>query len=396
MATSQPLQTSSLFGTLQTPSTNSQQTGGLFGNLTNQNTGGSLFGSQQNQQPTNSLLSGNNAQQHQSQQGEGLFGSTLGQTQTQTQQGGGLFGTSLNPQNKNALFGTSRPLAQAQQSKSQARAPVSIFSNSIGQQSQQYQTVPGVRISVNELRPTTRFNDLHEELQMTIEYVDAFIMNKIQWQEQCEAANFPLEQICQQIPPDVEHCTKGLDTVQQALENDAESIAFAKDLVKADAADAKLSFKVINSLKLPHHFRHANLWSTVSSPQQTAVQFPDEGLEEGASRNLVEFFSKQADGKYRTLHSYKRNVAEVEGYLHGVEENALQQTQQLTFTRSRDGSEKSAEDQVRELAAVLKEFENGILGVAAKVGHAREGVQDAMLETKEDTTHSRIRGSRLV
>ena len=295
------------------------------------------------------------------------------------------------------MFGPSQNTTQAQSSTIQQRAPVSIFSNSIGQQSNQQQTIPGVRISVNELRPTTRFNDLHEELQKAIEFVDAFVTNKIQWQEQCEAANGMLEDLCQQMLPDVEHCAKGLETVQHSLENDAESISFAKSLVKSDVADAKLSFKVINNLKLPQQFHHANLWSSVSAPQQMGPAFPDEPPEDGGSRNLVDYFSKQADDMSKILASYKRNVADVEAYLKGVESNSFQQMQHLAFTRSRDGGVKSAEDQVQELATVLREFENGILGVAAKVGGTRESVQDAMLGPVNVSERSRFPrgGSRL-
>jgi nucleoporin p58/p45 len=85
----------------------------------------------------------------------------------------------------------------------------------------------------------------------------------------------------------------------------------------------------------------------------------------------------------RTLDTYKRNITEVETYLNGVESNTMQQMQQMMFSRARDGGEKSAEDQVRELAAVLRDFEAGILGVAAKVGSAREQVQEVMLGPNE-------------
>ena len=372
--TSQPPATTSLFGAPQPSTTNTQQGGGLFGNTTTQNQGGGLFGSQQNQQPAGSLFNLGGAQQSQPQQGTGLFGSSL--NQGQNQQSSNLFGNTLNPQNKGSLFGPTQASSQTQQQ----RPPVSIFSNSIGQQNQQQQVVPGVRISVNELRPTTRFNDLQEDLQKAIEYVDAFVTNKIKWQEECESSSAALDDMCQQLPPDVEHCSKSLNNVQQSLENDASSIAFAKDFVKADAADAKLSFKVINNLKLPQQFHHANLWSSVSAPEQAGPSFPGNTSEEIGSRNLVDYFSKQADETSKTLASYRRNIAEVEAYLRDIESNALQQTQQMSFMRNRDGQEKSAEDHVRELAGVLREFENGILSVATRVGEARESVQQAMLE----------------
>lgn len=254
-----------------------------------------------------------------------------------------------------------------------------LFSATIGQHAQQQQTAPGVRISVNELRPTTRFNDLHEELQKAIEYVDSFILNKIQWKDACESEGEAIDTMCLQLPPDVEYCTKQLDTMQQALENDAEAIAFAKDIVKTDAADAKLSFKVIQNLRLPPQFHQTSLWSTAMAPQQPRVGISDEGPDGGASRNLVEYFSKQTDTMSKSLEDYKQHIAEVEDYLHSMESTIMSQMYRINFTRGQIGSSRSAEDQVRELAAVLRAFENGILGVAAKVGGTRESIQDVML-----------------
>lgn len=327
-------------------------------------------------QPASSIFGNNNAQQMQPQQGGGPFGSL---NSSQPQQAAGMSGSTMNNQNKSSIFGNSQAPSQAQQPNNQPPAPVSIFSNSIGQQSQQQQVVPGVRISVNELRPTTRFNDLHEELQKAIEYVDNFISGQIQFQEQCLGTSPGLNGLAQQMSPDVQHCTKKLESVQQALEGDAESIAFAKDLVRTDAADAKLNFKVINNLKLPPQFHHANLWNSISATQHAGPSFPDGAAEQGSSRNLVEYFSKQSDEMSKTLAAYKRNVAEVEIYLRGVESNAIQEMQRLSVSRNREGGPSGAEDKVKQLAFVLRDFENGILGVAARVGAARESVQSVML-----------------
>lgn len=276
----------------------------------------------------------------------------------------------------------------------QQRAPVSVFSGSIGQQNQQH-TVPGVHISVNELRPTTRFNDLHEELQRAIEYVDAFILNKIQWQEQCEAVSESMDRFCQQISPDVEHCTKNLDVVLQSLENDAESITSVKRVVQSDVADCKLNFDVINNLKLPQQFHNNNLWGTISAPQQHAGSMIDGALEGGSTRNLVEYFSNQADDLSKALASYTSNIAEVETYLKGIEASAARQTQDAGSHRDFSSSGK-IEDQVRELAIVLREFENGILKVATKVGSLRENVQEAVLGPGNESNPSGVRGSRMI
>lgn len=254
-----------------------------------------------------------------------------------------------------------------------------MFSTSIGQYSQQQHSIPGVRVDLSGLRPTTRFNDLYEDVQKIVEGVDNFIFTQIHFSEECEQAMPRIESAFSYIPSDVEFCSRKLEVMQQSLENDATAIDSAKKLVKLDAADAKLSFKAIQNLRMPAQFHHASLWNTPAAPHNVGLTLPDEDTEQGASTDLVSYFSKQADDMSKTLERYKRNIAEVEAYLKGVEASTVQQVQRAQFTRGKDGGERSADDQVRELAAVLREFENGILGVAGKVGGTREQVQEAML-----------------
>lgn len=236
-----------------------------------------------------------------------------------------------------------------------------------------------MRISLNELRSTTRFNDLHEELQKVIEGVDNFIQGQIHFQEQCELANKTIDDACASIPNDVEYCTKSLETLHQALENDASSIGYAKALTKTDAANAKMSFTAVQDLKMPLSFQHSGLWNVSAVSQALAPSFSDEDADGSSKPDLVSYFSKQAESMSKTLDDYKNRITEVEVYLKGIEASTMQQMHQMMFIRNRDGGERSAEDQVRELAAVLREFENGILGVAGKVGGAREKVLEVML-----------------
>ncbi len=235
-------------------------------------------------------------------------------------------------------------------------------------------------MSLNELRPTTRFNDLHEELQKIVEGVDSFVQGQIRFQEQCELASKTIDDACASIPNDVEYCSMTLDTMHQALENDANTIEHAKALTKTDAANAKLSMKAVQGLKMPVQFHHSGLWNPSAVSQALGPSFPNEDVDGSASTDLVSYFSKQAEYMSKTLADYKNRITEVETYLKGIEASSVQQMQQMMFIKNRDGGARSAEDQVRELAAVLREFESGILGVASKVGGAREKVLEVMLE----------------
>ena len=259
-----------------------------------------------------------------------------------------------------------------------------LFPSQIGQYTQQQQTVPGVRIlDVNQLRSTTRFNDLHEDLQKVIEQVDNFILGQMRCQEECAHHTEDIDQKCHQMPPDVEYCTKALDTVQQALENDADSVAVAKGLVKVDVADAKLVFKTVQSLKMPPQSHQGGLWNTTGISQSGGPSFSEEDAEVGASRNIIEYFSKEVDEMTKTLDAYKRNVGQVEAYLQDVESNTIKQIEQTMFNRGQDRGEKSAEEQVRQLAAVLRDFEHGITGVAARVGGTRDKIQEIVLSSDD-------------
>ena len=269
-----------------------------------------------------------------------------------------------------------------------------LFPSQIGQYTQQQQTVPGVRIlDVNQIRSTTRFNDLHEDLQKVIEQVDNFILGQIQSYEECAQHTEDIDQKCHQLPPDVEYCTKALETMQQALENDADAIAIAKGLVKVDVADAKLVFKTVQSLKMPPHFHQGGMWNTTGISQSGGPSFTEEDAEVGASRNIVEYFSRQADEMAKTLDAYKRNIGQVEAYLEGLESNTMKQIEQMMFSRGQGEGEKSAEGQVRQLASVLRDFEHGIMGVATRVGGTRVKVQEILLGSDDMVGGFRTRRS---
>lgn len=236
-------------------------------------------------------------------------------------------------------------------------------------------------MTTSELRPTTRFTDLHEHLQTLIENIDDFIQQQMKFQQECVSLNPSIDEECQNIPGDVEYCSKTIDTMQTALENDAGAIARAKSIIKEDVANAKLSFSAIENMAIPQRYQTTSLWALPSVSRASAPSLLDEGdtADSVGNVNLVNYFSTQADHMSKLLEGYQKNIGDVETYLNGIEGSTMQQMQQLLFTRGHDGQGKSAEDQVRQLAAVLKEFEHGILNVAGRVGGVRENLQEVML-----------------
>ena len=252
----------------------------------------------------------------------------------------------------------------------------SVFSSSIGQYTAAQQTVPGVRIDLSNLKPTTRFNDLYEGLQKEIENVDAFILRQMELHGECESAMPSIAEKIVSMPGDVELCGRKLEALERALETDAAAIDSARDLVKSEADDARLSFKAIHSLRIPAQFHSSSPWTVPGANAPTSLSAEDDKT---ASADLVSYFSKQADDMGRKLEGLTKNLREVESYLGRLEAHQSAQVQAARMSHGRDGGMKSADEQVRELAGVLREFEGGILGVAGKVGAAREGVQEVML-----------------
>ena len=129
---------------------------------------------------------------------------------------------------------------------------------------------------------------------------------------------------------------------------------------------------------MPAQFHHSSLWNTPGASAPTSLN-ADAKEEAAASADLVSYFSQRADDMGRKLDTFRKNIGEVEAYLSGLETSSMSQLQSARFSHSRDGGARSADEQVRELGAVLREFEGGILTVAGKVGAAREAVQQSML-----------------
>jgi nucleoporin p58/p45 len=220
------------------------------------------------------------------------------------------------------------------------------------------------------------------------------------------------------LPNDTELLTHRLTTLNSALENDALAISQVRELTASDAADARLSFRAVDNLKLPPQYHHhpaagggssslhwnsnATSAGAPSSTSAAAADLPGQasasalGVDDDSPKDLVSYFSARASAMANALDNYTRTVAAIESHLRGIEARTAQQTQQLLMQQSqasgrgymngmggregrKDGEGSLADEKVRELAAVLRDFEKGIFGVAGKIGGAREGVTELVL-----------------
>lgn len=223
---------------------------------------------------------------------------------------------------------------------------------------------PGAKIDVAHLRPTTRFNDLTDDLKKEIEEIDAFIKKQESFAAQCEAMMPAHLTNLESLAPDVELISGKIETVELSLENDSRVINQAKELESEDRKDIQRVVRVVENLRLPSQFHY--------SQQQgyRAGTKPDDDYDV----DIVGYFSRQADAMQSTLATFTSHLAEIEQHLRVIEASTLQQGQQVMNQRSAGG-----DDTVRELADTLRGFENGILGAASLVGGCREGVNELIM-----------------
>lgn len=236
---------------------------------------------------------------------------------------------------------------------------------------QQQQTVPGVKIDVSNLRGTTRFNDLHEELQNQIEQIDSFIQQQIAFKEQCDALMPSHENSLSSIPGDVEYVQNQLETCELSVENDSSEVSQVKSIVQNDAKDARLSFRAVENLKLPPQYHYSGVWQNITPPRRGLDSAAD-----SAPTDLLSFFDKSSSRLSSTMQAYQSNLSEIENHLGTVEANTAMQAQQIMFKRGREGGARSRDDQINELREVLRQFEGGIVNVAERIGKVKENVVD--------------------
>jgi nucleoporin p58/p45 len=283
------------------------------------------------------------------------------------------------PQQTGGLFSSLNKPTQA----SSGNAFGNTLSGGLKLGQSQAPSVPGVRIDVSLMRGTTRFNDLHEDLQKQIENIDKIIIAQQALSADCEAIMPSHESQLLCIPTDVDFLQRKLIGVESSLETDAEAVALVGNLVKSDAEHAKLSFRAIDNLKLPPQYHQGNWIGKSASVSTSSQQDPSN------SQDLVSYFSQTADEMSATLQKYQSHISEIEQHLRTVEAATMMQAQQMNG----QGFGDDVDEQKRELAAVLREFEAGIRGVAGVIAETREGMQRLQLGGFVDSSKGKLNGN---
>jgi nucleoporin p58/p45 len=235
-------------------------------------------------------------------------------------------------------------------------------------QQPQQQVVPGVKIDLSNIKPTTRFFELHENLQRQIEMVENFIQQQIAFFAQCEAFMPSHAMQLKTIPGDVDFVQNKYDTVLLALDRDASDISAVKRAVESDISDARRAFAAAETLKLPAQFQYSIGYGGTSHDQSSTND-----SESGAfgKTDLAPYFKERTADLEKRLGTYGSQLGEVESHLHTVDGSAVEQAHKLL---RRQAGEDPSKERVQELGNAMRIFEDAVLRVASKVGEAREGV----------------------
>ncbi|TWU79035.1 hypothetical protein ED733_008490 [Metarhizium rileyi] len=351
-----------LFGSSATATQQPSATGGLFGGAAS---------NQQPQQGTTTsgagLFGSTTTSQQQAQPATGgVFGSNPTPTQQQQQQpqqqlGGGLFGSSTtNPMSTNPGGGLFQ--------QSNAKPTGGLFGQTQPQQTQATNQVPAVQINYDNLRPRTRFDDLAKPVQDEIALIDKGIQRVIKMKDEIGEFMPQHEKDIEQLGRDVKFVETKFKTVQIALNQDIQTVKVLQDMTKKSIADAQLSFKATDNLKLPTHYHQTGLFA---GPTPSADSNGTNAASAHASaQDLISYFNRICDD----VEKYKKRLDEYRGEIErdmpGVENGLYEQIRAL---RDRNAAVSGAvPDQLGQVLLALRETGNAIVAQAGQIADTRE------------------------
>jgi nucleoporin p58/p45 len=186
---------------------------------------------------------------------------------------------------------------------------------------------------------------------------------------QCSEAIPALGRQLDALPADVEYLDRRLETVEGALGRDAVAVGQGKEVAERDNEDAVRLFRTVENLKLPNQFHYATIGSS-NFPTNPSDPTPDAST----TTDLLSYFSTRAlelEGQAKTFEKHQR---EVDAHLRTVEYSAVEGLRKLGRARGAEEEGDRVGEGLREIAGVMRTFEEAILRVAERVGEGREGV----------------------
>ncbi|PNP50818.1 hypothetical protein THARTR1_08439 [Trichoderma harzianum] len=391
-----PAATGGLFGTPATPTPQPATGGGLFG-ATNTaatpatgTTAGGLFGSTPTPQPaagglfgakpaatttpaiTGGGLFGNIAGTQQQTTGGGLFGAKPAAAATTATAGGGLFGNTANTaatqQSGGGLFG-STPAATTTGGgflgQTQAKPSGGLFGSTPAAAAPATQQVAAVQVNYDSLRPRSRFDDLAQPIQNEIALIDKGIQRVIKMRDEIGEFMPQHEKDIDQLGRDVQFVESKFKTVQDALNRDILTVKTLQDMTKKDVADAQLSFKAADNLKLPTHYHQTGLFAGPPPPSDS--NSTDASSAHASAQDLITYFNRICDDVEKYKNRLDEYRSQIERDMPGVENGLYEQIRSL-----RDHSSAPVQDQLSQVLSALREMGSAVIAQAGQIADTRE------------------------
>lgn len=236
------------------------------------------------------------------------------------------------------------------------------------QQAQSTNQVPAVQINYDNLRPRTRFDDLAQPVQDEIALIDKGIQRVIKMKDEIGEFMPQHEKDIEQLGRDVKFVESKFRTVQVALNRDIQTVKVLQDMTKKSIADAQLSFKATDNLKLPTHYHQTGLFA--GPPPSADSNATDASAAHANAQDLITYFNRICDD----VEKYKKRLDEYRGEIErdmpGVENGLYEQIRTLRDRNSAAGG--AVQDQLGQVLSALRETGNAIVGQAGQIADTRE------------------------
>jgi nucleoporin p58/p45 len=213
-----------------------------------------------------------------------------------------------------------------------------------------------VTIDVSNIKGTTRFNDLHEDIQKQIQQIDELIQQEgIRNKEAIDAALPQHGEQIGRIPEDTSFIERKCEGVSAVHKSDVFAIQEARQHVKKDWDHAQLVAKGINMEKF--------------APSE---RFSPSDADADLTSQLTRLHLEEVVAQEQRCDDLGKHVNLVGTHMENLAENVT------VYGRRRKGQ--SSDLRLAELSAVLREFEAQIRCAAAEVESAREAMTELQLK----------------
>jgi nucleoporin p58/p45 len=235
----------------------------------------------------------------------------------------------------------------------------------MGQSTQQ--TVPGARIDLQNVKGTTRFNDLHEDIQREIEAIGKAISQIMANKNEIDAFMPQHEEDVTNQNYSVKLLLEKYEAVQNALNEDVQAVKHLQGLTSEVIEDAKLSFKAVDNLKLPAHYHTPGLWGRTPTPGGSNAGLDNDG------QDMMAYFNTQLERLDQRHVKLKERLAEIEEHMPGVEAGLYERLRRISEKgHVSDGARDS-------LVQALYDTHETILNQAKNVAQTREQLVNLQL-----------------